>query len=40
VIYNSNPIQDLNTIEKPLMIIKSGIPLNVNVLRKHGNFKK
>jgi len=40
VIYNTNPIENLNTIEKPIMVIKSGTPLKVNVLRKHGNFNK
>ncbi|MEN9382422.1 MAG: hypothetical protein RI940_1305, partial [Bacteroidota bacterium] len=34
----ANPIDQLKTIEKPIMVIKSGTPLNVNVLRKHGNF--
>ena len=38
VIYDANPIDNLKTIEKPIMVIKSGTPLNVNVLRKHGNF--
>jgi imidazolonepropionase-like amidohydrolase len=38
VIYDVNPIDNLKTIEKPIMVIKSGTPLNVNVLRKHGNF--
>jgi imidazolonepropionase-like amidohydrolase len=38
VIYDANPIDQLKTIEKPIMVIKSGTPLNVNVLRKHGNF--
>ena len=40
VIYNTNPIENLNTIGKPIMVIKSGTPLKVNVLRKHGNFNK
>ena len=39
VIYDANPIDFLKTIEKPIMVIKSGTPLNVNVLRKHGNFR-
>jgi imidazolonepropionase-like amidohydrolase len=38
VIYDTNPIDHLKTIEKPIMVIKSGLPLHVNVLRKHGNF--
>jgi len=38
VIYDANPIDQLKTIEKPIMVIKSGTPLNVKVLRKHGNF--
>ena len=38
VIYDANPIDHLKTIEKPTMVIKSGKPLQVNVLRKYGNF--
>ena len=38
VIYDANPIDHLKTIEKPIMVIKSGKPLQVNVLRKYGNF--